>query len=145
VNCNGQANQQYSGTFDRLSLTNCSNARLENARVRELHAEGSSLTIERATIESPDTALDVSDSTITATGITLIGRIGVRAHSSRVDLAGATVRARERAVQLSGDSRLYFSVSDIEAPDYRGDAHFIWPPATAGIPGKQSAERAAPP
>jgi pimeloyl-ACP methyl ester carboxylesterase len=145
VNCNGQANQQYSGTFDRLSLTNCSNARLENARVRELHAEGSSLTIERATIESPDTALDVSDSTITATGITLIGRIGVRAHSSRIDLAGATVRARERAVQLSGDSRLYFSVSDIEAPDYRGDAHFIWPPASAGIPGNQNSERAAPP
>ncbi len=129
VTCNGQANQQYSGTFDRLSLINCSNAHLEDARVRELHVQGSSLTMERVTVDSTTIALDAGDSTITATAITLIGRTGIRAQSSRLDLAGATVRAQERAVQSNGNSRLYFSVSDIDAPDYRGDAHFIWPPA----------------
>ncbi|HEY6645063.1 alpha/beta hydrolase [Povalibacter sp.] len=128
VTCNGQTNQRYSGMFDRLTLDNCSNAHLENARVRELRVQRSTLTMDRVTVESPAIALDASDSTITATGITLIGRTGIRAQLSRLDLAGATLRAQERAVQMGSDTRLYFSVSDVEAPDYRGDAHFIWPP-----------------
>ncbi len=129
VSCTNQANQRYTGTIDRLTLNDCSNVRIEDARIRELRAERSSLTLDRVIIEADTIALDVSDTTITATALTLVAPTAIRARASRLDLAGATLRASKRAVQLEGNSRLYFSVSDIDAPDYRGDAHFIWPPA----------------
>ena len=37
-----------------------------------------------------------------------------------------SLRASRRAVHLSSSARIYFSVSDIQAPDYTGDAHGIW-------------------
>lgn len=141
VICKDQSNVRYTGTIDRLSLVDCSNLRIEDARIRELQATRSSLTLDRVTIEAQTTAIDVSDTTVIATGLTLRGATAIRARTSRLDLAGATLRASERAVDMDGRSRLYFSVSDIDAPDYRGDAHFIWPPAASRTRNAPSAGR----
>ena len=45
-----------------------------------------------------------------------------------LDLAGVRLEAKEEGVVLEGaPSRLFFSVSEWQGRDYRGDAHFIWP------------------
>jgi hypothetical protein len=62
------------------------------------------------------------------------GRVAIRTDNSWFDLAGVSLRARDEAVDLlpGRGSRLFFSVSDWQGSDYRGDAHFIWPRAGAG-------------
>ncbi|HEY5807079.1 MAG TPA: alpha/beta hydrolase [Povalibacter sp.] len=128
VECVDRQGAVYSGTFNRLSLSDCPDARIENAWVGELVVEDSNVTLKQVTVDSKDVALQVSNSTVTGTVVDLHGKVALHADSSRVDLAGAKLRAREKAVDLAGSSRIYFSVSEIDAPDYRGDAHFVWPP-----------------
>jgi hypothetical protein len=66
-----------------------------------------------------------------ATNASLRGRVAIRAEGSRLDLAGVSLRARERGVEMPAPSRFYFSVSDWHGSDHDGDAHFAWPPAPA--------------
>jgi pimeloyl-ACP methyl ester carboxylesterase len=128
VSCTNQSGAVYSGVFARLSLSNCPNARIENARASEISIDNSNVTLMRVTVEGDGVALQTRNSTVTATVIDLSGKVALRADASRVDLAGAKLRAREKAVDVTSPSRIYFSVSEIDAPDYRGDAHFVWPP-----------------
>jgi hypothetical protein len=128
ISCTNRSGAIYSGVFARLSLSNCPNARIENARAREITVENSNVTLMRVTVEGDGVALQVRNSTVIATVIDLSGNVAVRADASRVDLAGAKLRAREKAVDVPNPGRIYFSVSEIDAPDYRGDAHFVWPP-----------------
>jgi pimeloyl-ACP methyl ester carboxylesterase len=133
VTCTNQPNMRYSGVYDSISLSNCSNARIENAHVAKVTAEGSSLILENVIVSGEDTAVIARTSTVTATGVVLSGRTAIRAEDSTIDLAGASVRARERGVEAVR-SRLYFSVSDYEAPEYRGPAHFAGLPPVTALP-----------
>jgi hypothetical protein len=128
VSCVNQSGMRYSGTYDTISLQNCANATIVNAKARGIKAIASSLTIENTDVDSGDIALDVASTSVTATAVTLNGRTAIRANGGRLDLAGATVRASAKAIDVVGSSRIYFSVSDIDSPEYRGDAHFTWPP-----------------
>jgi pimeloyl-ACP methyl ester carboxylesterase len=132
VTCKDQTNTTYTGTFDRLILLNCIKVIVEHAQLRQLIVEGAAVVLNRVVIESDDVALRATGGTVTGTAMTVSGRIAILADATRIDLAGVTLRAKKQAVEISSPSRIYFSVSDIDAPDYRGDAHFIWPPAKAG-------------
>lgn len=132
ASCVKQANMLYSGVYDSISLRGCSNTRIENARIGKLDADASSVTLENVVVEG-DIAVTARTSTITATSVTLAGRTAIQAEDSTIDLAGAKLRARERGVQAVR-SRVYFSVSDYDAPEFRGPAHFVWPPPGATLP-----------
>jgi pimeloyl-ACP methyl ester carboxylesterase len=127
VSCTDQPGATYTGTFDRLSLTNCPNARVERAFVKQLVVEGGPVELVQVAIDADAVALSASNASVVGTGMTIAGDTAIRASNSRIDLAGASVRARKRTVEAAG-SRIYFSVSDIDSPQYRGDAHFRWPP-----------------
>lgn len=130
VSCRDQAGVLYSGTYERITLTNCTNVRIERAFVDQLVVEAGSVELVQVAIHSDALALQVTNASVVGTGMTIVGDVALRARDSRVDLAGVTLRARKQAVESTG-SRVYFSVSDIDAPDYRGDAHFRWPPKSA--------------
>jgi pimeloyl-ACP methyl ester carboxylesterase len=127
VSCRDQPGATYTGTFDRLSLSNCANARIERAFLQQLVVEGGSVDLVQVAIDADAVALQASNASVVGTGMTIVGDTAVRASNSRVDLAGVSVRARKQSVEAAG-SRIYFSVSDIDSPEYRGDAHFRWPP-----------------
>jgi hypothetical protein len=129
VRCVNQALQRYSGTFDTIHLEGCSNARIENARAKGIVVNRSSLSLDNVIIDSNDIALQVSEGNVKATGGSMRGRIAVRADASRLDLAGISLKATERGILVQRPSRIYFSVSDYDAPDYRGTAHLVWPAA----------------
>jgi len=129
VVCRDAPDQRYSGHFDSITLENCPNARIEGARLRQLTLKASSLTIEDSVVESDDVALYTQGSEVTATNLRLQGRVAIRADNSRLDLAGVSLQASERGVEMPVASRLFFSVSDWQGTDYRGDAHFLWPQA----------------
>ena len=126
VSCRDQAGVVYSGTYDRITLTNCTGVRIERAFLDQLAIDGGSVELVQVAIDADAVALQATNASVIGTGMTITGDIALRATSSRIDLAGVTLRARKQAVESTG-SRVYFSVSDIDAPDYRGDAHFRWP------------------
>jgi len=128
VQCQNEADRRYSGSFESLTLDNCSNVRIEGARIKKLVLRSSSATLNDSIVQGDDTAVVAQGSQLTATATRVSGRVAFSADASRLDLAGVSVQASEQAVELRSPSRVYFSVSDVRAPDYRGDAHFIWPP-----------------
>jgi hypothetical protein len=131
VRCEGRDEVRYSGVYDSITLDQCRGARIENARLQRLELRSSSLTIENAIVDSDDVALSVESGEVRATNVTLRGRVAIRAARSRLDLAGVSLRARERGVEMLAPSRIDFSVSDWHGSDHDGDAHFAWPPAPA--------------
>lgn len=132
VLCQNKANQRYSGSFDSITLENCADARIDGAQLKQLTLSSSSLTIEDSVIDSSDVALSAQNSDLVATGLQLRGRVAIRADNSRLDLAGASLQASERNVEMITPSRLYFSVSDLRGPDFTGDAHVLWHALPAG-------------
>jgi len=129
VRCVDQAQMRYTGTFDTITLEGCTNARIENAWVKQVVADRSSLSLDNVVLASDDVALQLKESNVKATGGSVSGRIAIRADASRMDLAGISLRAKEKGIEVERPSRIYFSVSDYDAPDYRGTAHLVWPPA----------------
>lgn len=126
VECVNRPGAVYSGSFNRLSLSNCPDARIENVRARAIVIENSTAVLKQVSVESDAVALEVRNATITGTVLDLNGKVALRADASRLDLAGTRLRASEKAVDVVTPSRIYFSVSEIDAPDYRGDAHLVW-------------------
>jgi hypothetical protein len=126
VNCLNQPNMRYTGTYERISLINCTNARIEHARAKEIDVQQSRVTLENVIVESDAVALRATDSTVTATAATFSGSVAVRADASRLDLAGVTLRGKRQGVEQVRPSRVYFSVSEYHAPDFDGDAHRAW-------------------
>lgn len=127
VVCRDAPDQRYSGRFDSLTLENCANARIDQARMTQLTLKSSSVTVSDSVVDGSGVALSALNSQLTATGMLLRGRVAIRADDSRLDLAGVSLQARERGVEATGNSRLHFSVSDWHGSDRQGDAHFLWP------------------
>jgi pimeloyl-ACP methyl ester carboxylesterase len=128
VRCVDQPQVRYTGTYDTITLEGCNNARIENAWVKQLVLERSSVSLDNVALNSTDVALTATESNVKATGGSIAGKVGIRADSSRMDLAGVSLKAQEKGIEVQRPSRIYFSVSDYDAPDYRGTAHFVWPP-----------------
>jgi pimeloyl-ACP methyl ester carboxylesterase len=126
VLCQNKSDQRYSGSFDSITLENCADARIEGAQLKQLTLKSSSVTLENSVIDSSDVALSAQRSEVTATAVRLNGRVAISADDSRLDLAGASLHASERNVEMPTPSRLYFSVSDLHGSDYNGDAHLLW-------------------
>jgi hypothetical protein len=131
VVCQGEANRVYSGRFDSLTLDGCPGAQIRMARMKRLVVKASSVVIEDAVIDADDVALLAVESDVTATHLSLTGRVAIRSDNSRFDLAGASLRAREQSVEMLTPSRFLFSVSDWRGRDHTGDAHFPWPDGAA--------------
>lgn len=128
VTCSADANRTYTGRIDTLTLDNCLGVRVHAARIKRLVLRGSTVTIDDTVVEADDVALAATDSEVTATHLRLTGRVAVRAENSRIDLAGASLTARDMAVEAPLPSRVYFSVSEMRGRDNTGDVHTIWSP-----------------
>lgn len=127
VTCRDRDGAIYSGQYESLTLLNCQHARIENARLGRLVANASSASLTGVVIDGDEFALSAVDSQLTGTAVELRARRAIVASGGEIDLAGARVTARERAVEIAGGGRLIFSVSELKSPDYTGDAHFVWP------------------
>jgi pimeloyl-ACP methyl ester carboxylesterase len=127
VRCSGEADQRYSGRLATVTLENCRDVRIENAQLDKLTIKNSSVVLNGVSIAGGDLAVEVSNSFVTATvlDITASG-IALSVDDSQLDLAGASIRGGKQGVRMVTPSRIYFSISDMRAPDYTGDLHRIW-------------------
>ena len=131
VRCENRPGARYRGVFDSLTLDGCAGAQVADARIGQLSLRLSSVTIENTVVDTSDVALSAQDSEVVATAVDLRGRVAIRAERSRLDLAGVSLRASERGIEMLAPSRFHFSVSDWQGSDFRGDAHFAWPTVPA--------------
>jgi pimeloyl-ACP methyl ester carboxylesterase len=131
VSCNAQANRVYTGRFDTLTLDTCTGVRIHAARIKRLVLRNSTARLDDVVVEADDVALAATDSELSATNLRLAGRVAVRADNSWLDLAGASLVARERGVEAPPPSRVFFSVSEMRAPEHTGDLHTVWMPTPA--------------
>lgn len=116
----------FTGHYTTLTLRNCTDARIEFAHIGQLILESSTASMKHATLEHEGTALIARNSRLSATAIKIVGAIAVHADASELDFAGVTLRASQRAADVRNGARIYFSVSDVDAPNYKGDVHAVW-------------------
>jgi pimeloyl-ACP methyl ester carboxylesterase len=130
VVCQSREGASYSGHFDSLSLRNCRRVSISAARIGRLDIDSSSVTIDDSVIDSPDVAIAARNSELIATAVQIRGRVAIRADNSWFDLAGVSLVASERGLDLrDAQSRAFFSVSDADTPELHGDVHLLWPRA----------------
>jgi pimeloyl-ACP methyl ester carboxylesterase len=129
VSCNSQIGPRYSGRIETLTLDNCRNVRIEGARIGRLVMSNSVAQLDDSRIDATTgVAIDARNSELIATTSRIQGRTAIRADNSWFDLAGVSLVASERGLDLrDAQSRAFFSVSDADTPELTGDVHLLWP------------------
>lgn len=119
--CDRQSGQLYEGDYDRLTLQGCRNVRIRAARVRELRALDSSVSIEDSDIGGDSGGLTAGNAAIVMTNGRIRGPVAITLRASRLDLAGVQVEGRDAAVQTQDSgpaaaSSVVFSISRVRSP-----------------------------
>ena len=127
MQCDARLGVHYTGRLGHIDLVNCQDVVIRDAHLDRLTMVNSSVTLENVSIAADDVAVDVRRSKILGTDISVSGRVALRADASTLDLAAARLKATERGVEIVTPSWIYFSMSEIDAPDRRGSAHLAWP------------------
>ena len=126
--CRDEDGATFTGRFDSITIERCTRVSISRAQIGQLVVSGSIVELRDSSVVAEDAALVARDSEVVATASQFRGRVAIRADNSVLDLAGVRLEAKEEGVVLEGTpSRLFFSVSEWQGRDYRGDAHFIWP------------------
>lgn len=124
VSCRHQNERVYEGSFERLELHGCKGVIIRNARIGQLLAEESVVTINNSDIGSANgTALKAVGAELTLTATTLSGEVAIHASRSRLDLAAVTLDASHEAVTGGSGSSLIFSISEVHSTSRNGGLH----------------------
>ncbi len=107
--CKNKGDAVFRGRWRTIRLEHCANVRIEDARLDQLVAIHSTVTLDNVSIESAATALEATDASITATGLRIVAPRAMRLDHSRLDLAALQVSAREFGDDRD-DSLVFFSL-----------------------------------
>lgn len=122
--CRGQSGEVYQGYFASVVLDRCRDVTLMNVTAAEVSIVGSTVDAYNLSVAAGrGAAITVSDSELTVTNAELSGDVAVSASGSKLDLAGVSMRVRERSIVSARESRLTISVSDLESPGFSGALH----------------------
>jgi pimeloyl-ACP methyl ester carboxylesterase len=121
--CNRQSGLTFSGAYERLEINGCGDILLKNFTAREVAITNSRVMIERGEIRGPGTPLQITGSSVTATGLVVAGDTALSATGSRLDFAGTTLIGRVAAGVAELPSTAIFSVSRSESPHFTGYLH----------------------
>jgi pimeloyl-ACP methyl ester carboxylesterase len=123
--CQGEQGLVFSGRYDRLDITDCSEIRLTGVYARAVTITRSVVDIDRGAFRGADVTLRVIDSTVAATGLRVEGDTALAVANSRLDLAGVELIGREAAVRMDAPAMLLFSVSLVESSRGREFLHEV--------------------
>ncbi|MES2297119.1 MAG: alpha/beta hydrolase [Pseudomonadota bacterium] len=138
--CKKQNNVVFRGRWRSLSLDRCNNARIEDVMVESLQVRHSSVTMKNVSIHSASVALDVSDSSIIATGMRIEAEQAWRLEHSRVDMAAFTLAAPKLGSQKGG-SRLFLSLGHWCDGDADWRLHGVWTPSNGELDAQLRSRR----
>jgi hypothetical protein len=109
--CNGTPDVQFHGVYDSVVLDGCAHVILDHVKAATLVMRKSSANVIDSSF-AKGVSLDGSELVMTAGRIG--GDVGVDVKGSKLDLAGVAIEATQRACQVSGDSRVLFSVCPVQ-------------------------------
>lgn len=121
--CRGERDALFEGEYGKLTLEKCPEARIRNARVRELRILKSSVTIDDSRIGGGRVGIYANGAAITMTGGRVEGDTAISLRSSRLDLAAVEVEGRKAAVASQNRSYVVFSLSRVHSPRTNGELH----------------------
>jgi len=123
LNCTGEQRRVYSGAYDRITIDGCKAVTLRDVTARSLQTRNASLLLENVRIRASEgAAMTAEHSLLVMTDGSIEGPVALRAQSSRIDLAGVSIRA-QRGIEIVQHSRLIVSLSDLNSSVYRGSLH----------------------
>ncbi len=120
--CSGESGKVFRGDYQSIELRNCSDITIRNARVGQLSAYGSRLTLVDTDILGKDVGLHADDSDVSITNGDISGVVAINAKRSRVDLAGVHLTGSQDAVK-GVDSKFVFSITEVHSPHTTGTLH----------------------
>ena len=132
--CDARLGARYTGRLGLVELRNCQDVVIRDAHLDALVLNNSSVLLDNVAIVADGVAVDARRSHVTATNVNVSGKVGLRADGSTLDLAGARIAAEQRAVEVVNTSWIYFSISEMDAPEFRGKVHRVWPGAPSTRP-----------
>ncbi|MGM0594697.1 MAG: alpha/beta fold hydrolase [Pseudomonadota bacterium] len=115
--CRDRSGERYQGDYARIELWGCDRVIIENARVRELVAHNSRLSVNHSYIGGElARAIHLRGADMKLTASRVRGETAIHADGSRVDVAGASLCAGAEAITAGGGSELVFSISELRTP-----------------------------
>lgn len=124
--CQGQSGMTFSGNYQRLEISNCTEVTIEDAYIGEATIDRSLVSMRNSVIAGEETGLFIRASTLIATAVEISGRTALVTDQCRLDLAGAKLVGRERAVLSQREtSTLVFSVSEVSSNERRRPLHEV--------------------
>ena len=122
--CSGESGKVFEGDYRSIELRNCSNIIIRNARLGQLKALNSRLSLTNTDILGKEVGLLADNSDITVTNGAISGVIAINAGNSRLDLAGVRLKGSQASVK-GVNSRIIFSVSRVSSPRTNGPLHIF--------------------
>lgn len=124
LDCNNQINMTIPpGSYGHISITGCKGLVMKNVRTTGLTIRDSDLEMENVIVDGGQTAVDVAESVLIITNGRISGETVFKAESSRVDLAGTHLIAREQLIASTLPSSFIFSIVLAETPAQRRYLH----------------------
>jgi hypothetical protein len=97
--------------YDSVVLEGCARVILDHVRAASLVMRRSSANVVGSSFSK---GIVLESSELIMTGGRIGGELGVDVKTSKIDLAGVAIEASQRACQVSGDSRVLFSVCPVQ-------------------------------
>lgn len=120
--CSGESDKEFAGDYRSIELNDCSGITIRKARIGQLSAVNSRVTLVDTDIVGKDEGLQADNSDITITNGDISGVIAIKANRSRFDLAGVHLYGSQDAVKAVG-SKFVFSISQVHSPHMDGSLH----------------------
>ena len=122
ITCSGESGKIFEGDYRAIDMQNCTNITIRNARIGQLSALNSRLSLTGTDILGSNVGLLAKNSDITITNGNISGAVAIDATGSRLDLAGVRLNGTRAAVR-GVSSKIIFSVSRIDSPHKTGNLH----------------------
>ena len=126
LNCNNKSNLTYRGKFDSIELNNCNNIKLVDVTTNKLVINDSLVNIENLMLSNRGQAMSVSKSVVVITNAVIKGNKAISLSSSRIDMAGVSIIAGQYSIYSDTQSKVVFSVSNIDSDIYTGFVNGIF-------------------
>ncbi len=123
VVCRGEKGRVFSGYYQRITLNDCDDVVIRNARVGEVVANSSRLTILHSNLGGGAFGLSVTGSEVEITATHIEGDVALIASRSRLDMAAVSMIGHKVSVAGRRRSDLLFSLSTLSSPFHQGPIH----------------------
>jgi pimeloyl-ACP methyl ester carboxylesterase len=122
IRCDNRRGMHIRGHYRQVRITHCQDVTVSSLSARSLIVTDSTVTLENCRLQTPQTALQVSNSRLTITACQIHGEPAMALKDSELDIAGSqlsggnyAIREQDNDASAHHGSRIVFSVSHVNS------------------------------